>query len=168
MSQHNDLTRRQLPGQRGRDARRGAPQSRQDANANHIANAPTDAPLEVKQIKAGLLDVGYAEAGPANGPPVVLLHGWPYDIHSYADVADLLGAKGYRVIIPHLRGYGTTRFLSDETVRNGQQSAFAVDTIELMDALGIKQAIVGGFDWGRAPPPSSARCGRSGARRSCA
>jgi pimeloyl-ACP methyl ester carboxylesterase len=78
----------------------------------------------------------------------VLIHGWPYDIHSYADVAEKLAAKGYRVIIPHLRGYGTTRFLSDETARNGQQSSFAVDTIDLMDALGVKQAIVGGFDWG--------------------
>jgi pimeloyl-ACP methyl ester carboxylesterase len=102
----------------------------------------------VKQIEAGLLDVGYAEAGPADGPAVILLHGWPYDIHSYVDVAPLLAAEGYRVIVPYLRGYGTTRFLSAETFRNGQQSALAVDTIALMDALGIDSAVVAGFDWG--------------------
>lgn len=102
----------------------------------------------VKQIDAGLLNVGYVEAGPANGPPVVLLHGWPYDIHSYEDVAPLLAAKGYRVIVPYLRGYGSTRFLSGDTFRNGQQSALASDTIALMDALKIQKAIVGGFDWG--------------------
>jgi pimeloyl-ACP methyl ester carboxylesterase len=104
------------------------------------------APL--KQIDAGLLNVGYAEAGPANGPAVILLHGWPYDIHSFVDVAPLLVAKGYRVIVPHLRGYGTTHFLSSDTMRNGQQSVVAVDIIALMDALKIKSAIVGGFDWG--------------------
>jgi pimeloyl-ACP methyl ester carboxylesterase len=102
----------------------------------------------VKQIDAGVLNVGYAESGPASGPPVILLHGWPYDIHSYVDVAPLLAAKGYRVIVPYLRGYGTTRFLSGETVRNGQQSAVASDIIAFMDALGIEKAIVGGFDWG--------------------
>src|SRR5918911_1026630 len=102
----------------------------------------------LKQIDAGLLNVGYAEAGPANGPAVVLLHGWPYDIHSYVDVAPLLAAKGYRVIVPYLRGYGPTCFLSSETVRNGQQSAVALDTIALMDALAIEKAIVAGFDWG--------------------
>ncbi|HLZ87971.1 MAG TPA: alpha/beta hydrolase, partial [Puia sp.] len=102
----------------------------------------------LKQIDAGVLKVSYAEAGPANGPVVILLHGWPYDIHSYADVAPLLAAKGYRVIIPSLRGYGATSFLSAETIRNGQQSAFAVDTIALMDALHIGKAIVAGFDWG--------------------
>ena len=102
----------------------------------------------LKQINAGLLNVGYAEAGPANGPAVVLLHGWPYDIHSYADVAPLLAARGYRVIVPYLRGYGTTRFLSDDTVRNGEQAVIAVDVIALMDALGIQKAIIGGFDWG--------------------
>ena len=102
----------------------------------------------VKQIAAGVLDVGYADAGPADGPAVVLLHGWPYDIHSYAEVAPLLAAAGYRVIVPYLRGYGTTRFLSDETFRNGQQSVLAVDAIALMDALGIEKAIVAGFDWG--------------------
>ena len=100
------------------------------------------------QVDAGLLNVGYAEAGPADGPAVILLHGWPYDIHSYVDVAPLLGARGYRVIVPYLRGYGTTRFLSDETLRNGQQSALAVDTIALLDALEIGNAVVAGFDWG--------------------
>ena len=102
----------------------------------------------LKQIDAGLLNVGYAEAGPTDGPAVVLLHGWPYDIHSYLDVAPMLASEGYRVIVPHLRGYGTTRFLSSETVRNGQQSVVAVDVIALMDALGIKKAIIAGFDWG--------------------
>ena len=102
----------------------------------------------VRQIDAGQLNVGYIDAGPADGPAVVLLHGWPYDIHSYVDVAPLLAAQGYRVIVPYLRGYGTTRFLSDETLRNGQQSALAVDTIALLVALEIDQAIVAGFDWG--------------------
>jgi pimeloyl-ACP methyl ester carboxylesterase len=100
------------------------------------------------EIDAGVLRVGYAEVGPAGGPCVILLHGWPYDIHSFLDVAPLLAAEGYRVIVPYLRGYGTTRFLSDETVRNGQQSVLAVDTIALMDALEIEQAILAGFDWG--------------------
>jgi len=103
---------------------------------------------EIKQVKAGLLNVGYAETGPANGQAVILLHGWPYDIHSYAEVAALLAAKGYRVIVPHLRGHGTTQFLSAQTFRNGQQAAVALDIIALMDALNIKQAIIGGFDWG--------------------
>jgi pimeloyl-ACP methyl ester carboxylesterase len=102
----------------------------------------------VKQIDAGLLNVGYVEAGAANGRAVVLLHGWPYDIHSYADVAPILARKGYRVIVPYLRGYGSTRFLSSETLRNGQPSALAADVIALMDALGIDRAIVAGFDWG--------------------
>ena len=102
----------------------------------------------LKQINAGLLNVGYAEAGQASGPAVILLHGWPYDIHSYVDVAPLLASKGYRVIVPYLRGYGTTRFLSNETLRNGQQSALAGDIIALMDALKIEKAIIGGFDWG--------------------
>ena len=102
----------------------------------------------IKQINAGLLNVGYAEAGPSNGPVVILLHGWPYDIHSFVDVAPLLAAKGYRVIVPYLRGYGTTTFLSGETVRNGQQAAIAADVIALMDALKIDKAIIGGFDWG--------------------
>jgi pimeloyl-ACP methyl ester carboxylesterase len=102
----------------------------------------------LKQINAGLLNIGYAEDGPADGPPVILLHGWPYDIHSYADVAPLLAASGYRVIVPYLRGYGTTTFLSNDTMRNGQPSAVALDTIALMDALKINKALIGGFDWG--------------------
>ncbi len=102
----------------------------------------------LKQVEAGLLNVGYAEAGPPAGPVVLLLHGWPYDIHTYVDVTPLLAAKGYRVIVPFLRGYGTTRFLRDDTVRNGQQSVVAVDTVALMDALGIEQAVLGGCDWG--------------------
>jgi pimeloyl-ACP methyl ester carboxylesterase len=102
----------------------------------------------LKQIDAGLLNVGYAEAGPANGPAVILLHGWPYDIYSFVDVAPLLASAGYRVIVPYLRGYGTTRFLSNETFRNGQPSAVAVDIVALMDALKIPKATLGGFDWG--------------------
>jgi len=128
------------------------------ANAQASQKSPADVPTirpgtntsfaSLKQIDAGLLNVGYAEAGPADGPAVVLLHGWPYDIHSYVDVAPLLAAAGYRVIVPYLRGYGTTRFLSSETLRNGQQSVVAVDIIALMDALKIKRAIIGGYDWG--------------------
>jgi pimeloyl-ACP methyl ester carboxylesterase len=102
----------------------------------------------MKQIDAGLLNVGYAEDGPADGTPVILLHGWPYDIHSYVDVAPLLAARGYRVIVPYLRGYGTTKFLSTDTMRNGQQAVVAVDIINLMDALKIQKALFGGFDWG--------------------
>src|SRR5215217_3498598 len=102
----------------------------------------------LKQVDAGVLNVGYAEAGPAGGPPVVLLHGWPYDIHSFVDVAPLLAARGYRVIVPYLRGYGSTRFLSAETFRNAQQSAVALDIIALMDALKIAKPVIGGFDWG--------------------
>ncbi len=102
----------------------------------------------LKQINAGTLNVGYAEAGPADGPVVMLLHGWPYDIYSFVDVAPLLASKGYRVIIPYLRGYGTTRFLASDTVRNGQQAVLAVDIIALMDALKIEKAIVAGYDWG--------------------
>jgi pimeloyl-ACP methyl ester carboxylesterase len=102
----------------------------------------------LKQIDAGLLSVGYAEAGPADGPAVVLLHGWPYDIHSYVDVAPLLASEGYHVIVPYVRGCGTTRFLSSATVRNGQQSVVAADVIDLMDALKIDKAILGGYDWG--------------------
>lgn len=102
----------------------------------------------LKQIDAGLLNVGYVEAGPANGTPVILLHGWPYDIHSFAEVTPLLAAAGYRVIVPHLRGHGSTRFLSDQTVRNGQQSVVALDIIALMDVLKIEKAILAGYDWG--------------------
>lgn len=102
----------------------------------------------IKQINAGLLNIGYAEDGPADGPAVILLHGWPYDIHSFVDVAPLLASEGYRVIVPYLRGFGTTRFLSETTARNGQQSVVAQDIIALMDALKIQKAILGGFDWG--------------------
>lgn len=103
---------------------------------------------KIKQVKAGLLDVGYAELGPENGRTVILLHGWPYDIHSFAESADILAKKGFRVIVPHLRGHGSTTFLSSASPRNGQQSALALDVIALMDALKISKAIIGGFDWG--------------------
>jgi pimeloyl-ACP methyl ester carboxylesterase len=109
----------------------------------------TRKPFEsVQQIDAGLLNVGYVKAGPSDGPTVVLLHGWPYDIHSYVDVAPVLSAHGYRVVVPYLRGYGTTRFRAAETFRNGQPTALAVDAIALMDALEIEQAVLAGFDWG--------------------
>ena len=117
--------------------------------ASISSSAPTDALLAaVKQIDAGDLDVGYVDVGPATGRAVLLLHGWPYDIHSFAEVIPILAEAGYRVVIPHLRGYGSTRFLSDDAVRNGQQAALAVDAVALMDALEIPNAIVGGFDWG--------------------
>ena len=127
-----------------------------DAQADKTASAggPTIKPgtntsfTPLKQIDAGALNVGYAEDGPADGPVVILLHGWPYDIYSYVDVAPLLASAGYRVIVPYLRGYGSTRFLSRETPRNGQQSVVAVDVIALMDALKIERATIGGFDWG--------------------
>jgi pimeloyl-ACP methyl ester carboxylesterase len=129
------------------------------ADAQSAETRPADAPTAIgpatntsfgplKQIDAGVLNVGYAEAGPADGRPVLLLHGWPYDIHSFVEVAPLLGSAGYRVIVPYLRGYGTTRFLSSGTVRNGQQSALAIDVIALMDALRIEKATLAGFDWG--------------------
>jgi pimeloyl-ACP methyl ester carboxylesterase len=102
----------------------------------------------LKQIDAGVLNVGYAEEGQVDASPVILLHGWPYDVYSYVDVAPRLASAGYRVIIPYLRGFGSTRFISDKTLRNGQQSVLAVDTIALMDALQIERAIVAGFDWG--------------------
>src|SRR5687767_12675480 len=128
--------------------------------ANAQSGKTTQAPLpaikpgtntsfgSLKQIDAGVLNVGYAEAGPTNGRAVILLHGWPYDIHTYVDVAPLLAASGYRVIVPYLRGYGTTRFLSSETARNGQQSVIAVDIIALMDALKVEKAVIAGCDWG--------------------
>jgi pimeloyl-ACP methyl ester carboxylesterase len=116
---------------------------------NHPKKGFTRASFDnIKQIKAGVLNVGYAEAGPANGQPIILLHGWPYDIHSYVEVSTLLADKGYRVIVPHLRGHGTTQFLSAETPRNGQQATTAADIIALMDALKIEKAVIGGFDWG--------------------
>jgi pimeloyl-ACP methyl ester carboxylesterase len=125
-----------------------------NAQSSEEKTVPTNSPgtntsfSPLKQINAGVLKIGYAEAGPADGHAVLLLHGWPYDIYSYADVAPLLASAGYRVIIPYLRGYGTTRFLSADTTRNGQQSVLAVDVIALMDALKIDKAIIGGFDWG--------------------
>src|ERR1022692_4678724 len=135
------------------------------ANAQSSKTKPADLPTvkpgtntsfgPLKQIDAGLLNVGYAEAGPTTGPAVILLHGWPYDIHSYVDVAPLLASAGYHVIVPYLRGYGTTRFLSSETFRNGQPSVVAIDLIALMDALKIKQAV-------RAGPAFCVR--RAGAR----
>jgi pimeloyl-ACP methyl ester carboxylesterase len=126
-------------------AQDGRPQAKQLPTIKPGTNT-SFAPL--KQIDAGVLNVGYAEAGPASGPPVILLHGWPYDIHSFVDVAPLLASAGYRVIVPHLRGYGTTRFLAGDTPRNGQPSALAADIIALMDALKIEKATVAGFDWG--------------------
>jgi pimeloyl-ACP methyl ester carboxylesterase len=128
-----------------------------------VTTSPESQLGTVSQIDAGLLNVGYVDAGPADGPAALLLHGWPYDIHSYLDVVPLLKAAGYRVIVPHLRGYGTTRFLSNETLRNGEQAALALDTVALMDALGIESALAAGFDWGREPPTSSPRCGRNAA-----
>ena len=113
-----------------------------------IATAPDSLLGTVSQIDAGPLNIGYLDRGSADGPAVVLLHGWPYDIHSYADVLPLLTAAGHRVIVPYLRGFGTTRFLSDETVRNGEQAAPALDAMALMDALGIETAVFAGFDWG--------------------
>src|SRR4051794_8114933 len=102
----------------------------------------------VEQIRAGLLDVGYVDAGPRDGPAVVLLHGWPYDVHSFAEVTPLLAAAGSRVVVPFVRGHGTTRFLGDDAPRNGQQAAVAADVVALMDALGIERAVLAGFDWG--------------------
>lgn len=102
----------------------------------------------LKQVNAGVLDIGYAEAGKADGPVVLLLHGWPYDIYSFVDVAPLLVSAGYRVIVPYLRGYGTTRFLDQATARNGQPSALAADMIALLDALDIEKAVIAGYDWG--------------------
>jgi pimeloyl-ACP methyl ester carboxylesterase len=125
-----------------------AAQVRRAAAADPRGAGTTSSFGPLKQINAGLLNVGYADAGPAGGPPVILLHGWPYDIHSYVNVAPLLASAGYRVIVPFLRGYGTTQFRSSATLRNGQQSALAVDVVDLMDALGIQRAVVAGYDWG--------------------
>jgi pimeloyl-ACP methyl ester carboxylesterase len=124
------------------------PSNAKPANASKTKPDTVTSFGPVKQIDAGLLNVGYVEAGLANGGAVILLHGWPYDIHSYVDVAPLLASQGYRVIVPYLRGYGTTQFLSSETFRNGQQSVVALDVIALMDALKIEKAVIGGFDWG--------------------
>ncbi|MEK9284011.1 MULTISPECIES: alpha/beta hydrolase [unclassified Bradyrhizobium] len=125
--------------QSGKDSPSPLPNVKPGANTSFAA---------IKQIDAGVLNVGYAEAGPADGPVVILLHGWPYDIHSFVDVAPALAQAGYRVIVPHLRGYGTTRFLSPDTMRNGEPAALAADIVALMDALGIKQATLAGYDWG--------------------
>jgi pimeloyl-ACP methyl ester carboxylesterase len=128
--------------------------ARANAQSDSTTTTLTPAPgthtsfASLKQVNAGLVNIGYAEAGPPNGTVVILLHGWPYDIHSYVEVAPILAAKGYRVIVPYLRGYGTTTFLSSTTPRNGQQGLTALDTIAMMDALKIKSAIFGGFDWG--------------------
>ena len=130
----------------GHDDRRSAIHQGLAADARAGSTKTSFGPL--KQIDAGLLNVGYAEVGPASGRPVILLHGWPYDIYAFVDVAPLLASAGYRVIVPYLRGYGTTRFLSPDTFRNGQPSALAVDVIALMDALKIEKALLGGFDWG--------------------
>jgi pimeloyl-ACP methyl ester carboxylesterase len=116
--------------------------------ASQLGAAPLGAAPSLKRIRAGVLDVAYSEFGPAGGAPVLLLHGWPYDVHSFDEVAPILAAEGFRVIVPYLRGYGPTQFLSSDTIRNGQPAALATDTTALMDALGIKQAIIGGFDWG--------------------
>ncbi|MCX4755254.1 alpha/beta fold hydrolase [Kitasatospora purpeofusca] len=125
-----------------------------DGSGRPAAVDPAEAPAQarafgrLKQVRAGVLDIGYAEAGPAHGPAAVCLHGWPYDIHSYVDVAPLLAEAGYRVIVPYLRGHGTTTFRSPTEVRNAQQSAVALDIVALLDALGIRRAVLAGFDWG--------------------
>jgi len=119
-----------------------------DASPDSAAVPSSSSFSPLRQIDAGVLNVGYVDTGPGEGPVVVLLHGWPYDIHSYIDVCPGLAKAGYRVIVPFLRGFGTTRFLSDETSRNGEQAVLAVDVIALMDALDIENAIVAGFDWG--------------------
>ena len=113
-----------------------------------VSESPSSSFGPVKQIEAGVLSVGYVEAGPRDGPAVVLLHGWPYDVHSFAAATPILAAAGFRVVVPYLRGYGTTRFLSDDTPRNGEQAAIARDTVALMDAVNVEKAIIAGFDWG--------------------
>ncbi len=123
--------------------------TQQSNSSNNNSNKGKNTSFGIlKQIAAGLLKVGYAEVGPPDGRPVILLHGWPYDIHTYVQVAPLLASQGYRVIVPYLRGYGSTRFLSNETLRNGQPSAIALDVIALLDALKIQQATIAGVDWG--------------------
>jgi pimeloyl-ACP methyl ester carboxylesterase len=127
---------------------RGSSAQAQSAITPPIPSEKNTTFAAMKQINAGVLNVGYAEDGPADGPVVILLHGWPYDIHSFVDVAPLLAKAGYRVIVPHLRGYGTTRFLASETIRNGEPAALAADVVSLMDALKIDKAVVAGYDWG--------------------
>lgn len=124
------------------------PMARTKAGAGSGISPASNTFTDIRQIRAGVLDVGYVDAGPADGKPVVLFHGWPYDIHAFVDVAPILVAAGYRVIVPHLRGYGSTRFLSNDTPRNGQQASFTADAVAFLDALEIEQAIVAGFDWG--------------------
>ena len=119
-----------------------------DGNKNQVKSVGNTSFAALKQIDAGVLNIGYAEDGPASGPAVILLHGWPYDIYSFVEVAPLLASAGYRVFVPYLRGYGTTRFLSDQTFRSGQPAATATDLIAFMDALKIKKAVLAGFDWG--------------------
>jgi pimeloyl-ACP methyl ester carboxylesterase len=150
-----DLLRRRLIGAAAMTAA-AAPLGLLSMNGAHAAQTkvPEIKPEEntsfapLKHVRAGVLSVAYAEAGPSNGSPVLLLHGWPYDIHAFVDVAPLLASKGFRVIVPYLRGYGATRFLSQDTVRNGQPSALASDIIALMDSLKIEKAVLAGFDWG--------------------
>jgi pimeloyl-ACP methyl ester carboxylesterase len=113
-----------------------------------MATTLTPAFTDIHRIGAGVLDVGYVDTGPTNSPVVLLLHGWPYDIHAFADVVPRLTAAGFRTVVPYLRGYGSTRFVADETLRNGEQAALAVDALDLMDALGIDRAVLAGFDWG--------------------
>jgi pimeloyl-ACP methyl ester carboxylesterase len=157
MSEEINLNRRRLfrsaaaamaAAQFGMIASAGAQSAASKSVLPTIAPGTNKAFASLKQINAGVLNIGYAEAGPTDGPAVILLHGWPYDIYSFVDVTPMLASAGYRVIVPFLRGYGTTRFLSSDTFRNGQQSVVAVDTIALMDALKIQTAILAGFDWG--------------------
>ena len=154
MSEHPELDRRRFLEAAAAAVAAAQLTLTRSANAQTGQSVPAIKPgtntsfASIKQIDAGVLNVGYAEAGPASGPVVLLLHGWPYDIHSYADVAPLLAQAGYRVIVPHLRGYGTTRFLAGEAIRNGEPAALAVDIIALMDALKIEKAVIGGYDWG--------------------
>ena len=140
------ITRRDFARTVGLAVAAGSVASSAIASASPPQSHTSFAPL--KQVDAGVLNVGYVEDGPADGPPVILLHGWPYDIYSYVDVAPILAARGYRVLIPYLRGYGSTRFLSADTFRNGQQAALAQDVTAFMDALNIDRAVLGGFDWG--------------------
>lgn len=145
MTEHFDAERRRLL---GGAAAAGLALTQLGAIRAGATSLAPKALLPVKQVNAGLLSVAYVDAGPPHGPPVILLHGWPYDVHSFDDVVPALAAGGYRVIVPYLRGYGPTRFLSGETMRNAQPAALAMDTIALMDALGVQRAVLGGFDWG--------------------
>ena len=176
MSEHIDQERRRFLGTsaaivaaaqldliRPANSQPGNAQSKQLPPINPGTNTSFGA---LKQINAGQLSIGYADVGRSDGAPVILLHGWPYDIHSFVDVAPLLAQAGYRVIVPYVRGYGTTRFLASDAPRNGQQSVVAVDVIELMEALKIQKATIAGFDWGRGRPTSSRPSGQSAARPS--